>query len=160
MALPDGPSSPLPSDTYNQVAAHSPQARGNFGLFGNVPGILRPVLDPPTPLQPYAGDSARALLHSPSSMDEDAGLQLSQESDAPARPQHDGVSQRLFAGRMDAPHVARRKAAVAAIRAKAYKPPTAPAQALSTDTVTPVRQKTLFETWQLRSQQDTDMNIM
>lgn len=148
VTLPDSPPSPLPSDVYNQVA-YTP-SRPSYGLFGSAAGMARPPLAPPTPLQPFAGSAARPLVHSPT---DGEMLQLSQEStEGSSVPSPEPVRQRLFAGRVDAPHVARRKAAVAAIRAKAYKPPmaatphTAPTQ---NQTSKSGGQQTLFDAWRV-----------
>ncbi|KAL6768105.1 hypothetical protein ACKKBF_B37820 [Auxenochlorella protothecoides x Auxenochlorella symbiontica] len=148
VTLPDSPPSPLPSDAYNQVA-YTP-SRPSYGLFGSAAGMARPPLAPPTPLQPFAGSAARPLVHSPT---DGEMLQLSQEStQGSSVPSPEPVRQRLFAGRVDAPHVARRKAAVAAIRAKAYKPPmaatphTAPTQ---NQTSKSGGQQTLFDAWRV-----------
>ena len=130
----------LPSDTYNQVAAQPlPQAqapRVNYGLLGSSSaggGSRAPAAEP---LAPYAGVQQRGLIPGTPSRDqgEEQALQLSQE--AAIQLSQEAAQQPLaqahipFAqSRIDTARIARRKAATAAIAARAYKPPTAPPQA-------------------------------
>jgi hypothetical protein len=138
----------LPSDTYNQVAAQPlPQAqapRVNYGLLGSSSaggGSRAPAAEP---LAPYAGVQQRGLIPGTPSRDqgEEQALQLSQEaaiqlSQEAAQQQQQVMQQQPLAqahipfaqSRIDTARIARRKAATAAIAARAYKPPTAPPQA-------------------------------
>ena len=111
--------------------------RQNFGLLGvsssgGLPGPASQPAAPPTPLEPYAGVTNRPMVFSQGEAGAEGQLQFSQEmaasqpSPAPARPSQPSPApaQRPGQVRVDPPHIARRKAAVAAIAAKAYKPPT------------------------------------
>jgi nitrite reductase/ring-hydroxylating ferredoxin subunit len=141
---------PLPSDYYNQVAQQQQQlhvfsqqqqqqgikgtlSQGNYGLFG----AASDMPPPPSPLQPYAGvtawpvvpPSTTAGMGTPSKMAaDDPQLVLSQQSmqssPAPAAPPANLMNY-FPSAKPDPPHVARRKAATAAILARSYKPPTA-----------------------------------
>jgi len=55
--------------------------------------------------------------------------------------------------RVDPPHIARRKAATAAILAQSYRPPTSQVAPQSTPSTAAPRQKTLFESWGVQQQQ-------
>jgi nitrite reductase/ring-hydroxylating ferredoxin subunit len=132
---------PLPSDYYNQVAQQQPvfpqyqqqglkevPPQGNYGLFG----AASDAPPPPSPLQPYAGVTAWPVIPpsmgTPSKMAaDDPQLMLSQQSmqtsPSPAPPQN--MMNYFPSAKPDPPHVARRKAATAAILARAYRPPTA-----------------------------------
>jgi hypothetical protein len=140
----------LPSDYYNQVAQQQQQqqqhvfaqqqqgikgtsAQGvgtNYGLFGAASDM-----PPPSPLQPYAGVTAwpvvppSSAMGTPSKMAaDDPQLVLSQQSmqssPGPAAPPANMMNY-FPSAKPDPPHVARRKAATAAILARSYRPPTA-----------------------------------
>lgn len=145
----------LPGDRYNQVAPslppfQQPQSttpnRANYGLFGSSSRQQQAE-----PLAPYAGFQHRGLI--PSTPDKDLqdepAMQLSQESgiqlsqEAPQQQQQQQAAmmaqeqqqQRMPQGhitfsqsRVDTARIARRKAATAAIAARAYVPPSAPVQ--------------------------------
>lgn len=134
----------LPSDQYNggapqpaaaQQQQRAPPVRQNFGLLGvsssgGLPGPASQPAAPPTPLEPYAGVTNRPMVFSQGEAGAEGQLQFSQEMAAsqpsPARQSQPSPAPAQRAGqvRVDPPHIARRKAATAAILAKTYKPPT------------------------------------
>jgi nitrite reductase/ring-hydroxylating ferredoxin subunit len=200
LPLPNEPLAPLPSDYYNQVAAASPTAAGAQQAqqpFGAAPapagrGLAGAGSGLAAPLQPYAGvsqwpvgpsgvtaaapmDASRA---GPAVPVAEPPLELSQASQASQQAQQgpapgappSSLMSFYPAARPDPPHIARRKAATAAILARSYRPPTvdapmqaspvklaAPAVAAPAPPVVPVRatsgsaagarQATLFESW-------------
>jgi len=136
--------SPLPSDYYNQVAQQQavfPQqtqqeikemsSHGNYGLIG----AASDMPPPPSPLQPYAGVTAWPVvptsgMGTPSkTAADDPQLLLSQQSiqysPASSAPPPANLMNYFPSAKPDPPHVARRKAATAAILARSYRPPTA-----------------------------------
>lgn len=172
------PTAAAAQQAQQPFAPTAPAAAGR-GLAGAGYGLVGP---PPAPLQPYAGVSAWPVVPPAASATPmmDAGqampvaeppLELSQASQAsqqvqqgtaPAAPPSNLMGF-YPAARPDPPHVARRKAATAAILARSYRPPTvdAPMQASpvkpAAPAVVPVRatsgsasgarQATLFESW-------------
>jgi hypothetical protein len=165
------------------AARQEPATGRAFGLLGPSPSPAAPppaaraAFAPPplSPVQPYAGASAWPMVpRGPVAAAEEPLLVLSQEAAAPARA---AAPRRLnfgigaappppaAAGRVDAPHVARRRRATEAIKANAYRPPTAGADGTVTPMQSPMkplaptvvqaprpppaaaRQKTLFEAW-------------
>lgn len=136
---------PLPSDYYNQVAQQQPifhqqmqqgikemPSHGNYGLFG----AASDMAPPPSPLQPYAGVTAWPVVPPPSGLGtpskmaaDDPQLILSQQSmhssPAPSAAPPANLMNYFPSAKPDPPHVARRKAATAAILARSYRPPTA-----------------------------------
>ena len=189
--FPTGPTAPLPSDYYNQVqqiqptAADFEKSRGlagaqqSYGLFGAAPP--NGAAPSPAPLQPYAGINGWPVVAAPSSGDAMQSTnepqlmlsQLSQQGNAvplspPQTAQPPSLMNFYQSSRPDPPHVARRKAATAAILNRAYRPPTAdntpmqspekfvpPPSSFPTAGAAPgapasagvVRQATLFESW-------------
>ncbi len=185
---------PLPSDYYNApargaaelaplagAARQEPATGRAFGLLGPSPSpaaappAARVAFAPPplSPVQPYAGASAWPMVpRGPAA--EEPPLVLSQE--AAAAPARAAAPRRLDfgamapppprpAGRVDAPHAARRRRATEAIKANAYRPPSAGADGAVTPMQSPMkplaptvvqaprpaaaaaRQKTLLEAW-------------
>lgn len=159
--LPDVRGPPLASDYYNraqqqlppslqQAPAERPGSQ-NYGLFGATPaGASAAAAGISTPVQPYSGYSGWPVI--PAVRDQTAAsppLVLSQE--APSSP---APSARISfpAAKADPPHIARRKAATAAILQKSYRPPTAdsapmqsPAKPQAAAPVQGARQQTLLE---------------
>jgi nitrite reductase/ring-hydroxylating ferredoxin subunit len=140
--LPDARGPPLASDYYNraqqqlpppqQPAAERPGSQ-NYGLFGAA-GAARPgeAAGLSSPVQPYSGYSGWPVVPAEEGpIAASPPLVLSQEAPRSPAP----VARINFpAAKVDPPHIARRKAATAAILAKSYRPPTAdstPTQFLS-----------------------------
>lgn len=162
--LPDVPGPPLPSDYYNQrqpqLAQRTPDrpAPQNYGLRGSAPPPGAAPAAVPPPLQPYAGINGWPVPPAAGQMAESPPLVLSQEP--PRSPAPAGPPTRINfpAVKADPPHVARRKAATAAILAKSYRAPTAapvPVQPIPKPAAPAghasnaggSRQATLFEAW-------------
>ncbi|KAI3426221.1 hypothetical protein D9Q98_008597 [Chlorella vulgaris] len=127
--------------------------RPNYGLFGSSASQGLAAAQP-QPLAPYAGFQQRGLVPSTPARDgleeagggawlsQESGIQLSQEPGsaqrtqqqqqqqqrvAPSQQQQQGQGQITFSqSRVDTARIARRKAATAAIAARAYAPPSAP----------------------------------
>ncbi|KAL4518280.1 hypothetical protein Ndes2437A_g04572 [Nannochloris sp. 'desiccata'] len=107
-------------------------SHGNYGLFG----AASDMAPPPSPLQPYAGVTAWPVVPPPSGLGtpskmaaDDPQLILSQQSmhssPAPSAAPPANLMNYFPSAKPDPPHVARRKAATAAILARSYRPPTA-----------------------------------
>lgn len=190
--FPTEPTAPLPSDYYNQIQQQQPapadlqKARGlgapqSYGLFGAAPSS-----GAPPPLQPYAGVTGWPVVAPPAPSGDametadEPQLMLSQQSNVatqspPPAAQPQSLMNFYQSTRPDPPHVARRKAATAAILNRAYRPPTAdntpmqsPEKMAPPPSVFPtgaaaaaaggsgsgtaggVRQATLFESWARR----------
>jgi hypothetical protein len=170
--IPEARQAALPSDYYNQNQAYAPfhkhlaqepvQATTNYGLMGGPPAA-----GGPQPLQPYAGVTAWPMVQSPAKVTgtlvDQPTIQFSQEQAMSPQQQQQRQQQQpnpmprinFLTARVESAHVARRKAATAAILARAYKPPVAapPVQQApppAAPTGPPVvRQQTLFESWKV-----------
>ena len=121
----------VPSDAYNGslIAEKGTKSlKPSYGIFG---------MSEQSGLNEYPAD--------------DPPLMLSQGSQgSPVRPL---PVINYPSARIDPPHIARRKAATAAILAKSYRPPTSQIAAQPAALTAAPRQKTLFESWGVQQQQ-------
>ena len=170
--LPEVRGPPLASDYYNQAQRNlapppqqsTPDRAGgpqSYGLFGAAPAAAA-APPPPSPLQPYAAYTAWPVVPGgPTRMAESPPLVLSQPAPRSPAPALAPTRINFPAVKADPPHIARRKAATAAIRQKSYQPPTAesspmqspakPAPPAAAPAPPANRQRTLFEAWGARA---------